>query len=67
MKSDVSGCSTCSPGEEQWERFTKRGTRMVLMQYDYRTPAGDLFSCVAKTLEECRSRRDKWAADRVAA
>ena len=29
-------------------------------QYDYRTALGELFSCVAPTLEACRAKRDKW-------
>lgn len=29
-------------------------------QYDYRHTDGELFSTVAPTLEECRTRRDEW-------
>lgn len=35
-----------------------RGTEYF--QYDYRHTDGELFSTVAKTLEECRKRRDEW-------
>ena len=59
MKSDHNGCSTCPPGGEQWEEYADRVTRV---QYDYRTPEGKLFSCIAKSLEEARAKRDAWLA-----
>lgn len=52
----------CAAGSEQWEEFpsaTKKN--LVLIQYDYRNTKGKLFSCIAMTLEEARSRRDEWA------
>jgi len=62
MKSDVNGCSTVKAGEEKYKTFnTKRGERV---QYDYRALDGDLFSCVAKTLEAARLRRDEWIVKR---
>ena len=61
MKTDVQGCSTCPAGTEQWEEFTWEGRRRV--QYDYRTPTGRLFSCVAISLDEARKRRDEWLFD----
>lgn len=62
MKSDVYGCSTCPAGEERFEEFKTRLGRMpvVMVQYDYRTPDGRLFSTVARTVEVCRGRRDAW-------
>lgn len=58
MKSDVNGCSTCPPGGEQYEQYhTPRGKRV---QYDYRTPEGVLFTCVVRSVEEAREKRDKW-------
>lgn len=59
MKTDMNGCSTTKPGKEQWEEFDSAvfGTRV---QYDYRTPQGKLFSCIAKSLDEARQKRDKW-------
>lgn len=60
MKSDRNGCSTCLPGEEQWEAFTSAFNRRRYIQYDYRTPAGELFSCVVPDLETARQKRDKW-------
>lgn len=64
MKSDVRGCSQCPPGEERFEWFSgpRRGARLV--QYDYRTPGGELFSCVAVSLEAARRRRVRWLEDR---
>jgi len=45
------------PGQEQYESFSpRRGWRRV--QYDYRFPSGELFSCVAKNLEDARAKRD---------
>lgn len=29
-------------------------------QYDYRHIGGELFSCVASTLEECKNKRNLW-------
>jgi hypothetical protein len=62
MIRDEQGCSTCPAGEERHEKFTvKLGRKtMELVQYDYRTPAGKLFSCAAKTLDEARTKRDNW-------
>lgn len=58
MKNDVNGCSTCPAGGEQYEQYhSPRGLRV---QYDYRTPEGALFTCVVKSLEEAREKRDKW-------
>ena len=58
MKTDVNGCSTTAAGQEQWEEYTYLGREMV--QYDYRTPQGKLFSCVAPSLDVARARRDAW-------
>lgn len=33
-----------------------------LFQYDYRHTDMELFSTVAKTLDECRKQRDEWIA-----
>ena len=62
MKTDVQGCSTTSAGEEQWEEFITQ-TLVARVQYDYRTPTGRLFSCVAISLDEARKRRDEWLFD----
>lgn len=55
MKTDLNGCSTCQPGQEQYESWGKE-----LVQYKYRTISGKLFTCVAKSLESARQRRDNW-------
>lgn len=34
-------------------------------QYDYRHTDGELFSCVAPTLKECRQRRDEWLNKKI--
>lgn len=60
VKTDINGCSTTQLGREQWEEFYSPIARDTRIQYDYRTPTGKLFSCVAKTLEQVRQRRDKW-------
>lgn len=58
-KMNHNGCSTCTNGSEQYERYTACNKKKYY-HYDYRTTAGDLFSCVAPTLEECRAKRDLW-------
>ena len=62
-KMTINGVSTCqSAGTENYEKFqTGIGRRKrTLVQYDYRHTDVELFSTVAKTLAECRHRRDKW-------
>ena len=62
MKGDINGCSTCPAGKEQYEWYTYRSGRKVrkMVQYDYRHTDGELFSCVAPSLEDARKRRDAW-------
>lgn len=60
MKTDIQGCSTTAAGTEQHEEFFSSISHGVRVQYDYRTPEGKLFSCIAKSLEEARARRDTW-------
>lgn len=60
------GCSTCEQGKENYTTFiagASRGTEYY--QYDYRHTDGKLFSTVAKSLEECRRKRDEWLAQKV--
>lgn len=66
MKSDVNGCSTCAAGQENYEFFTVRNGRKRLnrVQYDYRHTDGELFSCVARSLEDARERKDEWLANK---
>lgn len=54
---------TCAPGCEQWEVFIdSRGQTMI--QYDYRTRYGELFSCVAYDVNSARKKRDAWRLKR---
>jgi hypothetical protein len=62
MKTDIRGCSTCPPGAERWEPFTLYGK--TLIQYDYRTLDGDLFSQVFPNLESAHRGRDEWLKGR---
>lgn len=58
---DTGGCSVCEKGQENYTTFVAgafRGTEYY--QFDYRTPEGELFSTIAKSLEECRKQRDEW-------
>lgn len=68
MKSEksinVNGCSVCEEGKENYTTVIAgafRGTEYY--QYDYRIN-GELFSTVAKSLEECRKRRDEWLREK---
>jgi hypothetical protein len=55
------GCSVCEAGKENYTTFrpTHR-SKQTFYQYDYRHTDGELFSTVALTLAECRTRRDEW-------
>lgn len=59
---DERGCSICKPGKENYTTYyTKlKGKKVIMFQYDYRTDDGELFSCCARTLDECRDKRDSW-------
>lgn len=62
-KLTANGVSTTTiPGTEQYEVFYTgyRSRRKKHYQYDYRHTDGELYSCVADTLNECRRRRDEW-------
>ncbi len=61
--------TTTAPGQEQYEIFHINGRKLVKnirCQYDYRHPDGELFSCVGKSLEECRARREAWLEKKAA-
>ena len=55
-------CANCPPGEERVKTYTPRiGSRPApMVLYDYRTPAGRLFSCTAADVAAARTRRDEW-------
>lgn len=67
MKTDVNGCSTTQKGQEQWEEYYSIHARDYRIQYDYRTPNGELFSCIAIDLESARAKRDEWLKKAVKA
>ena len=50
------------PNGRQYEVFYTgyRSHRKKHYQYDYRHTDGELFSCMADTLSNCRHRRDEW-------
>jgi hypothetical protein len=52
-------------GQERWERYHSVVLNREMIQYDYRTPDGELFSTVARTLDIARLQRDKWLRERI--
>ena len=59
------GCSVCQAGQENYTTFRPaHRPKQTFYQYDYRHTDGELFSTVAPTLEECRSRRNEWIAEK---
>ena len=61
-KMNKNGISTCTrPGTEKYAPIhPAHRPKTVYVQYDYKHINGELFSCVASTLEECRSKRNLW-------
>jgi len=59
--------TTTTPGTERYEVFYVgyRSRRKKHYQYDYRHTDGELYSCVADTLSECRHRRDEWLNKKI--
>ena len=54
---------TQTSGEEKYVKCCLGAFRgQIYYQYDYRHTDNELFSTVAKTLDECRKRRDEWIA-----
>ena len=52
---------TQTPGEEKYVKCCLGAFRgQIYYQYAYRHTDGELFSTLAKTLDECRRQRDKW-------
>jgi hypothetical protein len=56
-------------GHEQYETYLfdlrpgKPAQKRV--QYDYRTPSGELFSCVAPNVKAARAKRNVWIKERT--
>ncbi|GHT21402.1 hypothetical protein FACS189430_01390 [Bacteroidia bacterium] len=58
---NLNGCSVCEKGKENYTKCSLSVYKgKTFYQYDYRHTDGELFSTLAKSLEECRERRDKW-------
>ena len=54
---------TQTPGEEKYVKCCLGSFReQIYYQYDYRYFNENLFSTLAKTLDECRKQRDEWIA-----
>ena len=54
---------TQTPGEEKFVKCCLGAFRgQIYYQYDYRHTDGEWCSTLAKTLDECRRRRDEWVA-----
>ncbi|ROT11993.1 DUF3873 domain-containing protein [Muribaculaceae bacterium Isolate-105 (HZI)] len=67
-KLTANGVSTTTTlGTEQYEVFYTgyRSQRKKHYQYDYRHADGELFSCVAGSLKECRQRREEWLNKKI--
>ena len=60
MKADVKGCSTCQAGKESYESFYSTIKKCDLVQYDYRHTDGELFTCVAISLDSARNKKEQW-------
>ena len=57
---------TQTPGEEKYVKCCLGAFRgQIYFQYDYRHTDGELCSMVAKTLAECRRKRDEWIAKKI--
>jgi hypothetical protein len=67
MNNDINGVSQCPVGGENVAPFlVGRGrNKKRYLQYDYRHEDFGLFSCVRRTIEECRDRRDRWLLDNI--
>ena len=57
---DILDPKNIAPDEEQYEKFNSHIRKNPWRyQYDYRHPDGEMFSCIKKTLAECRAARDE--------
>lgn len=54
---------TLKPGEEQHHEYFSDVLKRYMVQYDYRSKDGRLFSTVAPTLETAKERRNRWLLD----
>ena len=56
----MTSVSTCKPGEEKYEEFWSDVLKKYMVQYEYRSFEGKLFTCVAPNLDIARHRCYKW-------
>ena len=56
----MTSVSTCKPGEEKYEEFWSDILKKYMVQYEYRSFEGKLFTCVAPNLDIARHRCYKW-------
>ena len=69
MKTNSINNTKFSFGEQPKENYTTfiagafRGTQYY--QYEYQHTDGELFSTIAKSLEECRLKRDRWLSENI--
>lgn len=60
MTTDNTGTAVTDNGMEQWQTFRSSVTHRRMVQYNFCTTSGKLFSCVARSLEKARIKRDVW-------
>jgi len=60
----MSDPSLIKAGEEVAKKFKSRITHKFYIQYDYRDFDGELFSCIANSIEDARKRRDEWGKNK---
>lgn len=62
-KMTVNGVTTTkTPGQEKYEKFSRRIGRKTktFYSYDYRDLDGELFSCIKPTLRDCWRAKEDW-------
>lgn len=62
------GVSICPIGEERYSYLNLHPSKRLrnrYCQYDYRHTNGQLFSCVAPSLDRYREKRDTWLNNRA--
>jgi hypothetical protein len=52
-------------GEENYEHYHSSFDDKIRVQYDYRHTDGELFSCIAKTLEQAKEKRNAWLREKL--
>jgi hypothetical protein len=52
--------SNCKPGQELYNPYYSEILNKDLLQYEYCSLKGKLFSCLARNLEHAREKKDLW-------